>query len=113
MRPLAHDLVEQVLEAVIGLGDGGEEGAAGSGEDELVRAALEELDTQEPLELDHVAADGTLGDEEAVGGGGEAQVPADGFEGAEGVERQPASVQRHRPPLQPTRVRASISSSSA
>jgi hypothetical protein len=93
---LAHDLVQHLLQPVVGLGDRGEECLTGVGEGEGVGPALEELDAQEPLQLDDVAAHRTLGDEEAVGGGGEAQVPAHGLEGAERVEGEPAAVEGHR-----------------
>ena len=62
------------------------------GKGERVRAAVEQLDPGQPLECDHVARQRALGDQQCIGRGGEAAVPGDALEGAQGVQRQPAAV---------------------
>ena len=109
--PLAHDLVQRPARCGRRTCDDRQQAPAGRGQAELVRPALEELDAQEPLEPDDVAADRALRDQEGVRRRGEAEVPADRLEGPERVERQPTAVDRHG--RQPVRVRARLSSSGA
>ena len=92
LATLAHDLLQRRIDALEGLLDDRQQAAPGLGQRRLLRLAVEQRDAEEILEPDDVAADRALGDQEALGRGGEAAVPADGLESAQGVERQPASV---------------------
>ena len=91
-RALVADVIERVLEPVEGLHHRRQQVLAGLGEGERVRPALEELHPGEPLERDHVPRQRALGDQQRIGRGREAAVLGDALEGAQGIQRQPASV---------------------
>jgi hypothetical protein len=92
---VAHHVVERLFDAVERAAHDGEQGGAGFGQREGLRAAFEERVAEQFFQADDMAADRTLGHVERMGGGGKAEMPADGVEGAEGIERQPTPVERH------------------
>src|SRR5581483_8569235 len=61
---------------------------------ERMRAPLEQLLAEQALECDHVAGQGALRDEQRVRCRREAAVLGDALEGAQRIERQPASIDR-------------------
>ena len=96
-RAAAVDLadgVEPGLQAVEGRCDVADEVLAGSGECQRGAAPLEQLGADHLLEVEHMAADGALGDAEAFGRAGEAHLPRGSLEGAQRIERQAAAVYR-------------------
>jgi len=58
-----------------------------------VRAALEELRTDQFFQGDHVARQGALRDEQRVGRRSEAQVLGNAFEGSQGIQGQPTAIE--------------------
>jgi hypothetical protein len=65
---------------------------SGLGEGECVRPALKQLHADQTLQRNHMARQRALRDQQRVGGGREAAVLGDAFEGTQCVQRQPASV---------------------
>ena len=93
-RALVADVIERILQPVEGFDHRRQQVLSGLGEGEGVRPALEQLHADQALERDDVARQRALRDEQRIGGGREAAVLGDAFEGAQGVQRQPAPVDR-------------------
>ena len=89
---LIADIVEGVLQAIERFHHGRQQQLSGFRQDQCVRAALEQLRADQLFERDDMPRQGALGYQQRIGGGGEAQVLGNAFEGAQRVQGQPSTV---------------------
>ena len=66
------------------------------GQHEMLRPPLQQLLAEQGFQADHVPAERALRDVQRLGGGGETQVLTDRIEGAQGVQRQPGTIDHGR-----------------
>ena len=94
LRPpfLLDHLAERLIDAVEGLRDDGQDMPPRLGEHQLLRAPLEQRDTEKILEHNHVTTNRALRDRQAVGRSGEAEMLSGRFKRSERVERQPLAI---------------------
>ncbi len=89
---LLDDFAERLIDAVERFRHHRQDVPPGLGQHELLRTALEQGDAEKVLQHDHMTADRALGDRQAVGGGGEAEMLPGRLERSQRVERQPFAI---------------------